>query len=560
MPGHQIISSRSAGLGAVRICEDIHRLAGNFQKPDILALIAALADGELAHDAFQLWRDQLNWNDIPATVRRVLPLLHHNMSRLNVTDPLLERIKGVRRYMWARNLWLVSLAKLVHSEFSRSGINAAAFKGTSLVSYGLVDRTVRPMEDVDIVVQPDRLQAAIDALTSIGFRPLLIEPDVLIQEVAPNYRWSGWAFINNSNQQVDLHWSAFKRRPDNDAAAWSHSRLVNFEGVDIRVFDPADQLLQTCLHGAQDTDNGTIRWILDAVLILRGAQIDWDYIVERAAAHRALAILKNSLQIVNTVDRGRIPDRVIDALQCNQTWDEAAELLAVRAPSRSWKAGLARRFLTFQSFRNSLAVQSIREALKIWLRRKYGTRTTSQAIRRAAYFAIGRPRFLRRILSTDRGLDIPNANDLKILEIGQHDARTLDRRSYLTGWSIAEKGGRWTDGPCASIALRFAQLETDITVALIGHAAFTPMHTRMSARLFVNDKFEKTWTFRSSDQVSAKLTFHHSASDHPSDRPTIITIEIKKTLTPQSAGQSSDVRKLGLFLEEIHVLPAASKE
>src|SRR4051794_39909226 len=167
MRGHQIISSRSAGLSAVRICEDIYRLAGNLQKPDILALIAALADGELAQDAFRLWRDQLDWNDLPATVRRVLPLLHHNMSRLNVTDPMLERIKGVRRYMWARNLWLVSLAKLVHSEFSRSGINAAALKGTSLVSCGLVDRTVRPMEDVDIVVQPDRLQDAIDALTSI---------------------------------------------------------------------------------------------------------------------------------------------------------------------------------------------------------------------------------------------------------------------------------------------------------------------------------------------------------------------------------------------------------
>lgn len=560
MRGHQIISSRPAGSSAVQICEDIYQLAGNLQKPDILALIAALADGELAQNAFQLWRDQLNWNDLPATVRRVLPLLHHNMSRLNVTDPMLERIKGVRRYMWAKNLWLVSLAKLVHRELSRSGINAAALKGTSLVSCGLVDRTVRPMEDVDIVVQPDRLQVAIDALTSIGFRPLFIEPDVVIHEIVPDYRWSGWAFINDSNQQVDLHWSAFKRRPDSDAAAWSHSRLVNFEGVDIRVFDPADQVLQTCLHGAQDTDNGTIRWILDVVLILRRAQIDWDYIVERAAAHRASAILKNSLQVVNTVDRGRIPDRVIDALQCNQTWDQAAELHAVRVPSGSWKAGLATRFLAFQSFRNSLAVQSFCEALEIWLRRKYGTRTAWQAIRRAAYFAIGRPRFLRRILNADQALDIPNVSGLKTLGIGQHEAQTLDRRSYLTGWSIAEKGGRWTDGSCASMALRLAPLETDVTVALIGRAALTPMRTQMSARLFVDDKFEKTWTFRTSDHTPAKLTFHHSASDHPGDRPTIITIEIEETFTPRSAGQSSDVRKLGLFLEEIHVLPAVSKE
>lgn len=67
-------------------------------------LVAAFGSGAEARAAWRRWQGPFRWESaLEAPVYRLLPFLHRNLARLGVEDPVLPRLKGVRRQSWARN-------------------------------------------------------------------------------------------------------------------------------------------------------------------------------------------------------------------------------------------------------------------------------------------------------------------------------------------------------------------------------------------------------------------------------------------------------------------------
>ena len=148
-----------------------HLGAASLSSADVDILRAALLDGEAAISAYRSWRRELDWDSISTAWQRIVPLLQHNMSRLGVKDPLMDRFRGVRRYFWATNLRRIELAKEIFAGLNAARIPALALKGTSLIASGYADRSLRPMEDVDILVHRNSLPSAIEVLATRGFYP-----------------------------------------------------------------------------------------------------------------------------------------------------------------------------------------------------------------------------------------------------------------------------------------------------------------------------------------------------------------------------------------------------
>ena len=135
---------------------------------NLLLLKATLLEGDAAVAAYRAWRPTLDLANISRGQRRLLPLLQSNLARLGIEDPLADRFRGIRRYFWIRNLKAIAVAQRVFGALDRIGVPFIVLKGAALIACHLADRSLRPMEDIDILVREDRLADVIAVLTALN--------------------------------------------------------------------------------------------------------------------------------------------------------------------------------------------------------------------------------------------------------------------------------------------------------------------------------------------------------------------------------------------------------
>jgi hypothetical protein len=528
---------------------------------DLALLRAALGEGDVARMAYRRWRESIDWERLPVVWQRLLPLLHHNVSRLGVEDPLLERFRGVRRYFWARNLRLMALAKRMHEALAAARIPALALKGTSLVASSYVDRSIRPMEDVDVLVPRTSVEAAIAVLERLGFEPDMTAPRCLRERLLRTGELPGCAFRDRGGDYVDLHWNALHldRRLDADGPAWSRSREVMFEGVPVRVLDPADQLLQLCAHGLQDTELSAIRWIADAAIVIRGTtSLDWSSLADCAAHHRLSAAMANAFLLLRQVVSLPIPSAVIDRLRQQSSMEERVEAHLRRHARRTARFALSRALLGLAYFRRGRAElfhRGMSQALGPWLRATTGTRTVQAALGRVLYWILGHPA-LRRLLAPDRSLAVPPAGGLPTLGDGiDLTSCEAPEALFVHGWSIAERRGRWTEGRSAILAWNLPVVRSaGIRVRLRAVPLLHSRHRRVDVSVFVGDVRVGRQRYRSRRAPGPHITCVIPGHLIREGAPLVLVIEIRKPIAPLAIGVSGDQRALGIMLQQIEIV------
>ena len=84
-------------------------------------------------------------------------------------------------------------------------------------------------------------------------------------------------------------------RDGDDDALWAASLPVAIGGVPTRIPAPEDQLIHACVHGEKWVRVPGIRWIADAVALVRDGQVRWDRLVEQAVRRRFVLRLRVQL-------------------------------------------------------------------------------------------------------------------------------------------------------------------------------------------------------------------------------------------------------------------------
>jgi Uncharacterised nucleotidyltransferase len=199
--------------------------------------------------------------------------LQHNLTRLGIEDSLFDRLRGIRRYFWVRNLKVMTFARGVFAALDRAGVPFIVLKGAALVACYLDDRSLRPMDDMDIFVPEERLADAIAALAELNLVPAGTSRHFI--EAKHIQSLPGWPFVG-SGQNIDLHWKVLHSdlRPHADDRFWQAARKASLDGVPVTVLDPADQLIHLCAHAAQAPDAAAAQhWPADATLVIRGSRI-----------------------------------------------------------------------------------------------------------------------------------------------------------------------------------------------------------------------------------------------------------------------------------------------
>ena len=524
---------------------------------DFDILRAALLDGETAISAYRSWRRELDWNSISAKWQRVLPLLQHNMSRLGVHDPLMDRFRGVRRYFWAANLGQVAIAKRVFAALDAACVPALALKGVALIASGYVDRSIRPMDDVDILVHRDQVPSAIDVLERLGFRPARTVARCLVERVIQDGEDAAWPFVDEAGASVDLHWNALRldRRTDADAAMWRAARSVTFEGVRFRVCDQSDQLLHVCAHMAQDVDPRALRWIADATFIIRGAaDLDWERLLLQAQARRLSIVCADALDLLRRVVGLENLSSVIVRLRRQASVGEGMERwlhCRERSVGVERLTSLLLAITTFRRGRSDLFDRNVLAAFGPWLASTMGTRTVGAGMLRALYDVLDRPESLKW-LADDTRLAYP---DLSLLPtLGEPVDATADTHefAFVHGWSISEPEGRWSTGPFATIAWRVDRpVHEPLVVQIAGCSAVNVMHPSMRAVIRANGTKLATWEFEFGGPSPLPARCIIPATVVMGRAILALTFEIAKPFVPRAHGVSADVRPLGLLLQTV---------
>lgn len=309
-------------------------MSAGFPSPDNLLLLrAALADGDEATGAWAAWQAQVGLDQADYASQRLLPLVYRNLQRLGAGDPELPRLRGLYRHTWYRNQLLFRTAGEVVARLREAGIDTLALKGIALSLLHYRDAGLRPMDDFDLLVRPAQAGEAIGLLEGDGWQPLEVVPSCLeVKHAHP--------FIDDDGRRIDLHWNAlWEAAPDDDL--WAAAVPLEVHGATTLALDPTDQLLHVCVHGVQWDPTPSIRWVADAVTVMRGGSIDWERLVGRARARRLTLGLSVSLAYLRDELAAPVPPGVVEELASAST--PVHERLGHRA--KAWNGGLVRRLV-----------------------------------------------------------------------------------------------------------------------------------------------------------------------------------------------------------------------
>lgn len=268
-----------------------------------------------ALDAWREWRAQVDLDTLDSGSVRLLSLLAVRLSEAGVDDSQFGKYRGVQRRTWARNLLLFRHAGALVTLLGEAGITALALKGAAVASRYYPEVSMRPMGDLDLMVRPDELPRTLNVLEAAGWRCAHRPP----RDRADRAIWHAVAYVHprSPELEIDLHWRLLPTRFSDEADADLWQRAVPFAigGATAQAPSAADLLLHTCAHGACFNGVPPLRWIVDATMILRSGEVEWEHLLVQSARYRLGLPLGIALGYLASAMELAVPPMVLESLE-----------------------------------------------------------------------------------------------------------------------------------------------------------------------------------------------------------------------------------------------------
>lgn len=308
-------------------------------------LHTALSQDASALAAWDAWRAEADIDALDQGSYRLLPLAYRNLARFGASDPLMPRLKGIYRRAWYENHMLFHKRAALLSALGAAGIPTLLLKGAAVAPVYYRDYGLRPLGDFDFLVPTAQAQAALRVLDDLGFR----SSERRSQTFKPVYLAAvhGFPFADAEGREVDLHWHVLAEscEPDADDDFWAAAQLVTIGDTVSCALSPADQLLHTCVHGVRWNPIPPMRWVADAITILRAApDLDWERLVEQTRRRRLVIQMREALDYLARAFAAPVPASVLArlrALPVSRSEQQEYNVLtqpqeALPAPRRVW--------------------------------------------------------------------------------------------------------------------------------------------------------------------------------------------------------------------------------
>ncbi|MFN7999121.1 MAG: nucleotidyltransferase family protein [Bryobacteraceae bacterium] len=280
-----------------------------------LLLQAALLDAPAAARAWREWYAGYGLEAPDEGSFRLLPLVFRNLERTGGGPwPEWEKLRGIHRLAWSRNLWLFHQVRPMAKELKDAGIPVMLLKGAALALRVYPDAGARPMQDVDLMVPAARAADAFAILERRHCRPKRWRPP----EIGPEFYSFCHAmdFESRSGARVDLHWHAFIQccHTAADEPFWTGAAPFDFLGIEVLAPAATEHLLQLCVHGIVRSPTPSVRWVADSLLLLRAETVDWARLAGLACRLDVAPYLAAALNYLRSEWNAPVPDATLRAL------------------------------------------------------------------------------------------------------------------------------------------------------------------------------------------------------------------------------------------------------
>ena len=217
-----------------------------------------------------------------AVAHRVAPVLYRNFQRIpnwRVPDSAMCRLKNAHAASAKRSITLVRNLVRVEALLSSAGIDWAALKGAFLSLHAYPEPALRPVRDLDILVEQDRAEEAFELLLKSGFER---RPDEAIPHDKGHRRHLPALIEPETGMIVELHTRLFDSGDPAAIQSFARRALTRANrtpvaGREIPYLLPHDNALHLIVHAALDHtfDNGPLIFS-DLYYLTRTVDFDWE--------------------------------------------------------------------------------------------------------------------------------------------------------------------------------------------------------------------------------------------------------------------------------------------
>lgn len=241
---------------------------------------------------------------------RLLGHMSRRLASLDPDDPTLPSLQRVARRIAVENLAFLAATDSVLDRLDGAGFEPVVLKGTALLLSVYESSSMRPIRDVDLLVAPDRHDDLIEFLESAGWTVDSVD-----------HLGNHAIGMIGGPVSVDVHRALNLELvapgvPDN---GWGTFAVVDSpralpSGRRVRMLAPTDALLHTIVHGLQCFSPVTLRWVDDAVQLLRSGEVDGDRLCMLAERFAVAPVVHDALLYVDDVTGGTVDPAVLRRL------------------------------------------------------------------------------------------------------------------------------------------------------------------------------------------------------------------------------------------------------
>jgi len=255
--------------------------------------------------ALQCWTDFCgrigNIENLDESCYRLFPLVAGNLQSCDAVMPHRDRLRGVFRHAWAKNQKLFMDSIPLLQALRGGGVDLLLLKGAALAGLYRDQGGVRPMADIDILIHPEDVPQALGILQALGCTADKTVTTARLMELL-RYRHE-LTLRSASGAELDIHWHLVSdsRHLEIEDCFWQDAVPCRLENFSAYTLNPAQQLLHCCLHGAQWNEIPPVRWLADAVMIIRSG-VDWNRLENQARSLERIEPVRDTLLFLDRLD------------------------------------------------------------------------------------------------------------------------------------------------------------------------------------------------------------------------------------------------------------------
>lgn len=293
---------------------------------DLLAYLLGIGDQEKVSCKLEQ-RSDSDWHNMieQADRHKVVPLLYHRLRMIQPIESIPFNVEQELQEIYHHQSWqsirlhyeLKKILKVLGDE----DIPVIVLKGAALAELVYKDIALRPMGDIDILVQPRDLLRSHRVLLREGYSSVSF-----FRELREHLTY------DNGRAHIEVH-PRIKELPNLNP--WNHAHRATIASTDTLVLGKEDFFLHICVHPyrhLRKTGSVSLIWLYDIAEFLNRyrAELDWDYITETSKKHRVEGVVYSFSRLTNELFGEHIPSDVITRFGEDEIGISADEILNTR--------------------------------------------------------------------------------------------------------------------------------------------------------------------------------------------------------------------------------------